>query len=55
MKSAVQRSLHSSLQRALRRGNIMGALATQFRGDWEALPKLEELERIEAGQEQIAR
>jgi 2-dehydro-3-deoxygluconokinase len=52
-------SLHnvstSTLQRALRRGNIMGALATQFRGDWESLPKLEELERIEAGQEQIAR
>jgi 2-dehydro-3-deoxygluconokinase len=45
----------STLARALRRGNIMGALATQFRGDWEALPKLGELERIEAGQEQIAR
>jgi 2-dehydro-3-deoxygluconokinase len=45
----------STLQRALQRGNIMGALATQFRGDWEALPKLTELERIEAGQEQIAR
>lgn len=45
----------STLHRALRRGNIMGALATQFRGDWEALPKLGELERIEAGQEQIAR
>jgi hypothetical protein len=30
----------STLARALRRGNILGALATQFRGDWEALPKL---------------
>jgi 2-dehydro-3-deoxygluconokinase len=45
----------STLQCALGRGSIMGALATQFRGDWESLPKLEELERIEAGQEQIAR
>jgi 2-dehydro-3-deoxygluconokinase len=44
-----------ALQRALQRGNIMGALATQFRGDWEALPKLAELERIEAGHKQIAR
>jgi 2-dehydro-3-deoxygluconokinase len=43
------------LERALRRGNIMGALATQFRGDWEALPKLAELEQLEVGQNQIAR
>jgi 2-dehydro-3-deoxygluconokinase len=43
------------LERALKHGNIMGALATQFRGDWESLPKLAELERIEAGQNQIAR
>jgi 2-dehydro-3-deoxygluconokinase len=43
------------LQRALERGNIMGALATQFRGDWEALPNLAELQRIEAGQSPISR
>jgi hypothetical protein len=30
-------------------------VATQFRGDWESLPKLDELQRLEAGQEQIAR
>jgi 2-dehydro-3-deoxygluconokinase len=45
----------STLQRALGRGNIMGALATQFRGDWEGLPKLQELQRIEAGKNLIAR
>lgn len=37
------------LQRALRRANVMGALATQFAGDWESLPRRAELEAIEAG------
>lgn len=43
------------LQRALQRANLMGALATQFRGDWEGLPTLAELSRIEAGESHITR
>jgi 2-dehydro-3-deoxygluconokinase len=43
------------LQAALRRGNLLGALATQFAGDWEGLPTLAEVERIEAGQAKITR
>ena len=30
---------------ALARANLMGALAVQYKGDWEGLPKLRELER----------
>lgn len=44
-----------TLQRALVRANLMGALATQFRGDWEGLPTLRELERIQSGVQQVAR
>ena len=40
------------LQAALERGNVMGALIIQHRGDWEGLPTLGELHRVqtEAGQ-----
>jgi 2-dehydro-3-deoxygluconokinase len=44
-----------TLQAALERGNLMGALATQFRGDWEGLPTLAELQRIRTGQRHITR
>ncbi|WP_096189911.1 sugar kinase [Evansella halocellulosilytica] len=40
---------------ALKRANIMGALATQFKGDWEGNPTLSELERIEAGKQHVTR
>ncbi len=60
-ETATQNVQHSAtltspaLQRALTRANLMGALATQFRGDWEGLPTLAELERIEAGQSTVTR
>jgi 2-dehydro-3-deoxygluconokinase len=40
---------------ALERGNIMGALATQFKGDWEGLPTLAELEQLRTGLKRITR
>lgn len=43
------------LHTALKRANVMGAIATQFRGDWEGLPKLEELELILSGTQQVTR
>jgi 2-dehydro-3-deoxygluconokinase len=44
-----------ALREALRTANTMGALATQFRGDWEGLPRLEELNRILSGGRDITR
>lgn len=43
------------LGRALERGNRMGAIAVTFRGDWEGLPTLAELERLESGSGHITR
>lgn len=43
------------LTQALHRGNRMGSIAVQFRGDWEGLPSLAELERYEAGQPPVTR
>ena len=43
------------LERALRRANLLGALATQIRGDWEGTPTREEVRRMEAGQAQVTR
>ncbi len=43
------------LKRALWRANLLGALATQIRGDWEGLPTLQEVRRIEAGQAEVTR
>jgi len=37
------------LQPALERGNMLGALVTRHRRDWEGLPTLQELEQIRAG------
>ncbi|PQD95732.1 sugar kinase [Pradoshia eiseniae] len=36
-----------SLHHALRRANILGALATQYKGDWDGAPNLEEILLIE--------
>jgi 2-dehydro-3-deoxygluconokinase len=44
-----------NLLRALKRANFMGALATQFKGDWEGLPKKEELIRLLEGGKEITR
>jgi len=45
----------SGLVRALERANLMGALTTMFRGDWEGLPQLAELQRIERGEQIVSR
>ncbi|ULT57021.1 sugar kinase [Neobacillus drentensis] len=45
----------ASLEKALNRANIMGALATQFKGDWEGIPALEELEAIGSGKVEVKR
>lgn len=39
----------AALKKALQRANTLGALATQYRGDWEGFPTLDELNRIIQG------
>lgn len=48
-------SLRDVIQVAIERGNRLGALALQFKGDWEGLPTLEELLAMETGDERISR
>ncbi|WP_276354951.1 sugar kinase [Cohnella caldifontis] len=43
------------LERALRTANAMGALAVQYRGDWEGLPKQSELDRLLEGGKDVTR
>lgn len=38
-----------TLSLALKKANMMGALATQFKGDWEGLPGKDELDRLLSG------
>ncbi|MCM2535922.1 hypothetical protein NDK43_31080 [Neobacillus pocheonensis] len=45
----------SSLEKALTRANIFGALATQFKGDWEGIPTLDELNAPTLGKMEICR
>jgi 2-dehydro-3-deoxygluconokinase len=45
----------SSLNKALNRANILGALATQFRGDWEGIPTLDELNALVVGKAEVKR
>ncbi len=45
----------ASLEKALVRANALGALATQFKGDWEGIPALEELNRILLGKADVTR
>lgn len=45
----------ASLKNALIRANILGALATQFKGDWEGVPTLDELNAIILGKEAFTR
>jgi 2-dehydro-3-deoxygluconokinase len=44
-----------TFHRALERANLMGALATQFKGDWEGLPALQDLDLIQSGLRKITR
>lgn len=43
------------LLRTLERANFMGSLATQYKGDWEGLPKRDELDRLLSGGKEITR
>lgn len=43
------------IRRALQRANTMGALATQYIGDWEGLPALSEMANLEQGRKDITR
>ncbi len=43
------------LRAALERANLMGALATQYKGDWEGLPKLDEVQRLLSGGRETTR
>jgi 2-dehydro-3-deoxygluconokinase len=47
--------LKAYMPQALERANVYGALATQFKGDWEGLPRLAELERLLQGKRQVTR
>jgi 2-dehydro-3-deoxygluconokinase len=47
--------LNICLPKALKRANLLGALATQFKGDWEGLPSIREVEQYIEGQEMITR
>jgi 2-dehydro-3-deoxygluconokinase len=44
-----------SLEKALTRANIMGALATQFKGDWEGIPGVDELDALMSGKMEVTR
>ncbi|TFE28577.1 sugar kinase [Cohnella luojiensis] len=44
-----------NLRTALKRANFMGSLATQYKGDWEGLPKRDELLRLLSGGKEITR
>ncbi|RED61749.1 sugar kinase [Cohnella lupini] len=43
------------LLKALERANFMGSLATQYKGDWEGLPKRAELNRLLSGGREVTR
>jgi len=43
------------LKLALSRANLLGALATQYRGDWEGMPKLDEVLRFQSGARETTR
>lgn len=43
------------VQEALERGNLLGSLAVQYRGDWEGLPTWQEYVRLADGQGVVAR
>jgi 2-dehydro-3-deoxygluconokinase len=45
----------AKLEAALLRANLLGALAIQFKGDWEGLPTLAEVERLKSGKKDITR
>ncbi|MEJ8302445.1 sugar kinase [Saccharibacillus sacchari] len=44
-----------ALHEALRRANLLGSMATQFKGDWEGLPTLAEMRGILDGEKNVTR
>jgi 2-dehydro-3-deoxygluconokinase len=52
---SLSKDIGVKLELALQRANLLGALATQFKGDWEGLPTLTEVNRILAGTKYITR
>lgn len=52
---AMLRGDEDVLRAALQRANTLGALATQYRGDWEGFPTLDELNRVMQGKANVTR
>lgn len=50
-----EKVLEDGLPTALKQANLLGALATQFKGDWEGLPSSHEVERYMRGEQQVTR
>ncbi|WP_416151174.1 sugar kinase [Salipaludibacillus sp. HK11] len=48
-------SLKSTVPTAVKRANLLGALATQFKGDWEGNPTLDEVNHIIEGKQSTTR
>ncbi len=48
-------ALRDLLPDSLSRANLLGALATQWKGDWEGSPRLDEVNRLLAGQSGVTR
>jgi len=44
-----------ALHEALRRANLLGSMATQFKGDWEGLPTFAEVRGILDGEKSVTR
>jgi 2-dehydro-3-deoxygluconokinase len=50
-----EEGLEDRLPIALKQANLLGALAIQFKGDWEGLPSSLEVERYMRGEQQVTR
>lgn len=46
---------HEPLFSCLQRANAMGAMVTQYRGDWEGLSTFEEVEQFISGRVHVSR
>ncbi|MEK3890489.1 sugar kinase [Bacillus sp. FSL K6-3431] len=57
LKSALESpsKIKNIVKQAIERGNHLGALTVQFKGDWEELPTLKELQSMEQGEKAISR
>ncbi|WP_456276456.1 sugar kinase [Bacillus sp. AK128] len=48
-------ALTTSLPKALQRANTLGALATQYKGDWDGAPTLQEVQKLVEGKQSVTR